>query len=129
MSYERHGGGYGGGGRRRRRGEMVCISGPPTTTLNTVQTTTIIMTTGEKFRSHQTRSLRLLSSNSAKWFVFPYLRIAQLTVITQDAEQELPQLAAKLQSQEQPNIPAIAEGFRLAYALVFLRIQSTYCLV
>ena len=48
----------------------------------------------------------------------------------QDAEQELPQLAAKLQSQEQPNIPAIAEGFRLAYALVFLRIQtSTYFLV
>lgn len=48
---------------------------------------------------------------------------------TQDAEQELPELAAKLQSQEQPNISAIAEGFRLAYALVFLRIQSTYCLV
>ncbi|KAI9511289.1 MIF4G like-domain-containing protein [Russula earlei] len=31
-----------------------------------------------------------------------------------DAEQELPQIAAKLRSQEQPNIPAIAEGFRLA---------------
>lgn len=37
---------------------------------------------------------------------------------TQDAEQELPQLAAKLRSQEQPSIPTIAEGFRLAYALV-----------
>jgi hypothetical protein len=38
----------------------------------------------------------------------------------QDAEQELPQLAAKLRSQEQPSILAIAEGFRLAYALVLL---------
>ena len=37
---------------------------------------------------------------------------------TQDAEQELPQLTAKLQSQEQPTVPAIAEGFRLAYALI-----------
>ena len=37
---------------------------------------------------------------------------------TQDAEQELPQLAAKLRSQEQPSIPTIAEGFRLAYAFV-----------
>jgi nuclear cap-binding protein subunit 1 len=33
----------------------------------------------------------------------------------QDAEQEIPQLANKLQSQEPSSIPAIAEGFRLAY--------------
>ena len=39
---------------------------------------------------------------------------------TQDAEQELPQLADKLRSQEQPSIPTIAEGFRLAYALPFV---------
>jgi hypothetical protein len=37
----------------------------------------------------------------------------------QDAEQELPQLAAKLRSQEQPSIPTIAEGFRLAYVSSF----------
>ncbi len=43
---------------------------------------------------------------------------------TQDAEQELPQLAAKLHSQEQPSIPAIAEGFRLAYALVLSLIST-----
>ena len=121
MSYERHGGGYGGGGRRRRRGEIICMSDPPTTTLNTVQTTTTIMTTGEKLKSHQTRSLRLLSSNLAKWFVSPVPPdYSFYSDDTQDAEQELPQLTAKLQSQEQPNIPAIAEGFRLAYALVSL---------
>ncbi len=39
----------------------------------------------------------------------------------QDAEQELLQLAAKLRSQELSSVPAIAEGFRLAYALVLLR--------
>ena len=38
---------------------------------------------------------------------------------TQDPEQELPQLAAKLRSQEQPSIPTIAEGFRLAYGFPF----------
>jgi len=43
----------------------------------------------------------------------------------QDAEQELPQLAAKLRSQEQPSIPTIAEGFRLAYALI-LSLITTY---
>lgn len=43
----------------------------------------------------------------------------------QDADQELPQLAAKLSSQEQPNIPTIAEGFRLAYALI-LSLIPTY---
>jgi hypothetical protein len=37
------------------------------------------------------------------------------TVIHQDAEQELPQLAIKLASQEHTSIPAIAEGFRLGY--------------
>jgi nuclear cap-binding protein subunit 1 len=41
----------------------------------------------------------------------------------QDAEQELPQLAARLQSQEQLNIPAVAEGFRLAYALVLCEFE------
>jgi hypothetical protein len=44
---------------------------------------------------------------------------------TQDAEQELPQLAAKLRAQEQPSIPTIAEGFRLAYAL-FLSLIPAY---
>jgi hypothetical protein len=43
----------------------------------------------------------------------------------QDAEQELPELAAKLRSQEQPSIPTIAEGFRLAYAVV-LSLIPTY---
>lgn len=42
---------------------------------------------------------------------------------TQDADQELPQLAAKLHSQEQPSIPMIAEGFRFAYALILSLIQ------
>lgn len=42
----------------------------------------------------------------------------------QDAEQELPQLAAKLRSQEQPSILTIAEGFRLAYALVLFFIPD-----
>jgi hypothetical protein len=39
---------------------------------------------------------------------------------TQDPEQELPQLAAKLRSQEQPSIPTIAEGFRLGYGFPFI---------
>ena len=39
------------------------------------------MNTGEKLRNHQTRSLRLLSSNLAKWFVLPYLSLAHLTVM------------------------------------------------
>lgn len=39
---------------------------------------------------------------------------------TQDPEQELPQLAAKLRSQEQPSIPIIAEGFRLGYGFLFI---------
>jgi hypothetical protein len=42
----------------------------------------------------------------------------------QDAEQELPELAAKLRSQEQPSIPTIAEGFRLAYAVVLSLIPT-----
>lgn len=48
---------------------------------------------------------------------------------TQDVEQELPQLAAKLRSQEQPSIPTIAEGFRLAYALVLSLIPTQPTLI
>lgn len=43
---------------------------------------------------------------------------------TQDADQELPQLAAKLRSQEQPSIPMIAEGFRFAYVLILSLITT-----
>ncbi|KAH9991616.1 MIF4G like-domain-containing protein [Russula compacta] len=42
------------------------------------------------------------------------LKVAIIKFGEVDAEQELPQLASKLRSQEQPSIPAIAEGFRLA---------------
>ncbi|KAH9175199.1 MIF4G like-domain-containing protein [Lactarius sanguifluus] len=42
------------------------------------------------------------------------LRTAIIKFGEVDAEQELPQLAAKLQSQELSSVPAIAEGFRLA---------------
>ncbi|KAH9047044.1 hypothetical protein EDB84DRAFT_556691 [Lactarius hengduanensis] len=62
-----------------------------------------------------------LSSSSAKWSD-ALLNLSSHLVLTshhriQDAEQELPQLAAKLHSQELSSVPAIAEGFRLAYAL------------
>ena len=43
---------------------------------------------------------------------------------TQDVEQELPQFAAKLRSQELSSVPAIAEGFRLAYAFTLLALRA-----
>jgi hypothetical protein len=62
----------------------------------------------------------------AKWFVLPSLQArSSYRDTTQDAEQELPQLANKLRAQEQPSIPTIAEGFRLAYAL-FLSLIPAY---
>jgi hypothetical protein len=102
MSYER---------RRRRRGEIVVL-GPSTTTLNTIQTTTTTMTTGEKLRSPQTRSLRPPSSNLAKWFVLLCLGLAHLTV-----------MARRTQSRSFLNLPP---NYVLKSNLVFPQLPKVF---
>lgn len=87
---------------------------------------TTITSTGERHKNRQTKSSRRPSSSSAKWSESPPPLESHLIHLIyhyhiQDAEQELPQLANKLRSQELSSVPAIAEGFRLAYALTLLR--------
>jgi hypothetical protein len=113
--------------RRRRRGEIVLL-GRSTTTLNNIK-----HRPDDDHYDHR-REAPESPDQKLKTAIIKFGEVVRVAMPwayssyrngTQDADQELPQLSAKLCSQEQPSIPMIAEGFRFAYALI-LSLIPTY---